>query len=284
MLARGLPVIFYTPILYPMKPRINSITWLLGVLVLAPFQQQTAPPAPTTPPSTELAWQPGEKLRFRVHYGLFTAGFFDMDVAAGTHTKNGHTCYRLNSYGHTVSGFEWFYKVRDKYSTFLDTQSLQPVFYYKDTHQGDYHFSDRVTFDYDAMTVNGVRGEFPLQANTQDMISAFYYARNLDIRSAPAGTVFEIPVFIDDETYPLGLKVLGRDRIKTPLGRFDAIKVTPIVVSGRVFKGEEEMTIWISDDENQVPLQVESPLLVGSAKATLVSYQNPAHPIDALID
>jgi hypothetical protein len=75
------------------------------------------------------------------------------------------------------------------------------------------------------------------------------------------------------------MKVKGRDVVTTPFGKFKCVMLTPIVVDGRVFKGREEMTIWVSDDENLIPVQVASPLVVGSAKASLISASGLRHPL-----
>jgi hypothetical protein len=112
-----------------------------------------------------------------------------------------------------------------------------------------------------------------------DMLGAFYYARRLDIRAMPDGTVVPVPVFLDDKIYDLGMKILGRETIKTELGTFRCIKITPLVVADRVFRGQEEMIMWVTDDENLIPVKITSPLIVGSVSATLVRYENLKYPL-----
>jgi hypothetical protein len=116
-----------------------------------------------------------------------------------------------------------------------------------------------------------------------DMLGAFYYARRLDVRNMPPGTVVEIPVFLDDKVYDLGMKVLGRETIKTDLGTFRCIKITPLVVADRVFRGREEMLMWVTDDENLIPVKITSPVIVGSVSATLKHYENLKYPLTARV-
>ena len=110
-------------------------------------------------------------------------------------------------------------------------------------------------------------------------MSAFYYARTLDLQNAKVGQEFVINTFFDREMYPLKIKFLGKEIIKTKLGRFSCLKFRPLVEQGRVFKEEEDMTIWISNDANKVPIRVTSDLLVGSINMDLVEYKNLIHPL-----
>jgi hypothetical protein len=125
------------------------------------------------------------------------------------------------------------------------------------------------------------KGTFPMIDGVMDMLGAFYYARRLDVRSMPDGTVVPIPVFLDDKIYDLGMKILGREKIKTDLGTFRCIKITPLVVADRVFRGGAEMIMWVTDDENLIPVKITSPVIVGSVSATLVRYENLKYPLSS---
>ena len=119
-----------------------------------------------------------------------------------------------------------------------------------------------------------------MDPNTQDLLSAFYYARTLDLQNAKTGQEYVINTFFDREMYPLKIKFLGKEIVKTKLGRFSCLKFRPLVEEGRVFKEEEDMTIWISDDANKVPIRVKSNLLVGSINMDLVEYENLVGPLN----
>ena len=80
-------------------------------------------------------------------------------------------------------------------------------------------------------------------------------------------------MFFDQEVYKFKLKLLGREEIKTKFGKVKTLKFRPYVQSGRVFKEEESLTLWVSDDENKIPVKIQASLLVGSLKAELIEYK-----------
>jgi hypothetical protein len=123
---------------------------------------------------------------------------------------------------------------------------------------------------------------FKVEPNTQDLLSAFYYARTLDMVNIRVGQEFEIQTFFDREMYPLKFKYLGKEVVKTKLGSFNCLKFRPMVEKGRVFKEEEDMTLWVSDDQNKVPIRLKTDLLVGSIEMDLVEYKNLVKPLNKI--
>jgi len=148
--------------------------------------------------------------------------------------------------------------------------------------EGGYELDREIHFNQysdKAFVFQNDKKEYQVAPNTQDLLSAFYYARTLDLQNAKVGQEFVINTFFDREMYPLKIKFLGKEIIKTKLGRFSCLKFRPLVEQGRVFKEEEDMTIWISNDANKVPIRVTSDLLVGSINMDLVEYKNLIHPL-----
>lgn len=239
------------------------------------------------PPRTfkkPVPFQPGEKLVYRVHYGWLTAGEATFEVYPQIYTVYGMPAYVFRGSGKTASAFEWFYKVRDYMDSYVDTAQMRSLLYYRWVNEGDFHFVDTVRFDYSAHQIRGRKGTFAMNTWVMDMLGAFYYARRLNVREMPPGTVVPIPVFLDDKIYDLGMKILGRETIKTDLGTFRCIKITPLVVADRVFRGQEEMIMWVTDDENLIPVKITSPIIVGSVSATLKSYQNLKYPLTSKVN
>lgn len=115
---------------------------------------------------------------------------------------------------------------------------------------------------------------FSFPSETQDMISAFYYLRNhIDTQNLKDGDVVEINMFFDQENYKFQLKFIGREILDTNFGRMNTLVFRPYVQSGRVFREKESLTVWISDDNNKIPLLVKANLAVGSLKATLTEFK-----------
>ena len=232
------------------------------------------------------AFKHGEKLTFRIHYGFVDAGEATLEVAENSKNIGGRECYHVVGTGRTVGPFDWFFEVRDRYESVIDKQALVPWMFIRRVDEGGFVINENVSFDHFKNTAqsNGSRnnkdisrGIDSLPDNIQDMISAFYYARTLDYTNAKEGDIFPINGLIDNEVFPLNLKYLGKDEIKFKKGVFRCLKFRPMLQEGRVFKEKEDMTVWISDDKNRIPIRVETEVLIGSIKMDLTGYENLAN-------
>ena len=116
----------------------------------------------------------------------------------------------------------------------------------------------------------------------QDVVSSMYYARNIDFKRYKPGDKIPFDMFLDDEVYHLYIRYMGKEKIKTKYGKFNAIKFKPLLVKGTMFEGGEKMTAWVSDDPNRLLLRVESPISVGSVKVDMISYKNLRYPLTSL--
>jgi hypothetical protein len=117
----------------------------------------------------------------------------------------------------------------------------------------------------------------------QDVLSTIYYARNIDYNKFKPGDKIPFSMFLDDQVYNLYIRYGGKEQIETKYGTFRAIKITPLLIDGTIFKGGEKMVVWVSDDANHIPLRIESPILIGSIKVDMMEYTNLMNPFTALI-
>ncbi len=229
--------------------------------------------------------QAGEKLNFRVYYNLSA-----LWVAAGEanfttqkETLNGRNVFHITGDGQTYKSYDWIYRVRDRYETFIDTETLLPQKFLRNVDEGGYKFTNNVTFDQERKKAYSGKKTFDMPQCVQDVLSAIYYARNIDYNKYQPGTKIPFSMFLDDEVYSLYIRYVGKEKIKTKYGTFNAIKITPLLIKGTIFKGGEKMVVWVSDDNNHIPLRVDSPILVGSIKVDMMGYSNLRYPLTALI-
>lgn len=224
---------------------------------------------------TNNAWQLGENLKYRVHYGVVNAGEIDMKIESSLVPIGNRQAYHVQAYGRSYSGFDWFFRVRDHYQTYIDLKAVQPLQFVKAMEEGTYRDTDFALFNYKSKKVSSARkGVVSFTGDIQDVISAIYYARTLDVKNAKPGDVFPLQVYLDGEVYDLQIRYVGKEVIKTDVGKVNAIKVVPMVIADRVFKEKEGLVLWVSDDENKVPLRVKAELMVGSVKVDIISHQN----------
>lgn len=228
---------------------------------------------------SDKAYGDGEFFRFRVHYGILTAGEATINLKATE--LNGKPVYHINGEGRTKGLSRVFFKVDDTYETYIDKENNQPYRFVRDIYEGGYTKDIIMDFDHPNQSVlvedrkHKTEELYNLKNNTQDLLSSLYYLRNnIEEEALVEGEFMDINVFFDKENYTMRLKFLGREVIRTPFGKVPALIFRPYVQSGRVFKEKESLTVWISDDDNKIPLLIKAELAVGSLKATLTDYKN----------
>lgn len=218
------------------------------------------------------AFKTSEVLEYRVHYGFLSAGEAKLEVMPELKPMGNRTCYHVVGTGKSVGAFDWFFKVRDNYESYIDTQSLAPWLFIRNVNEGGYKINQQVVFNQYQKTAASQKKTITVPENVQDLVSAFYYARTLDYSKAKEGDTFSFQAYLDDEAFPMSLKFVGRETIKTGLGKFKCLKFHPQLLEGRVFKDKDDMTIWVTDDVNKVVIRAEAEILVGSIKMDLKKY------------
>lgn len=226
------------------------------------------------------AFKPGEKLVYRLTYGVWDAGQATLQVLPTERTVKGRKLWRVRGVGKTISAFEWFYKVNDVYESYVDSKSIVPWVFKRRVNEGGYKINQDYTFFQHKNKVKTDKGkEFDVPTNVQDMISAFYYARTIDFSKAKKGEIFEVPIFLDDEVFNTKIKYLGKEVIRTRKGKFRCHKFSPLVEKGRVFKSDDALIAYITDDGNKIPIMAKAKIQVGTVKMHLVKWDGLSHPI-----
>jgi len=232
------------------------------------------------------AFQAGERITYKVYYTL--AGIF---VAAGEavfnttlEQLNGHMVYHVTGDGSTYNFYDNFFKVRDKYETYIDTATLQPHKFIRNINEGGYKKYENVSFNKATDAAVTSDGVFKVPSCVQDVLSSIYYARNIDFSRMKPGDKIPFSMFLDNQVYNLYIRYLGKEIIRTRYGKFRSIKFKPLLIKGTIFEGGEKMTVWVSDDLNHIPLRVESPISVGSVKVDMMDFRNRRYPMSSMLD
>ena len=119
-----------------------------------------------------------------------------------------------------------------------------------------------------------------VQPDINDVISTLYYLRNnpkMNNLKKNDEVIMDMN-FYDDEVYKFRLRFLGKEKVDTPLGEINTLIFRPLVQDGRVFKEQESLTLWISDDENKIPVKIKASLRVGSLIGEIIHYNGLKHP------
>jgi hypothetical protein len=230
------------------------------------------------------AFQPEEKITYNVYYSVI--GIY-LHAGTATFTTLGEKMQNENVYhvvadGSTNPKYDWIFKVRDRYESWFNSQDLQPVKFVRHINEGDYQKHEEVTFNQGTKTAITNTGVYKVPENVQDVVSIMYYARNIDYDQYRNGDKIPFSMFLDDKVYNMYIHYMGKETVKTKYGKFKAIKLKPLLLKGNIFDGGENMTIWVTDDANHIPVRIESPISVGSVKVDLMQFENLKYPIASL--
>lgn len=225
------------------------------------------------------AFQSGEFLQYRVFYDSWlsswlTAGIGTMEIdTAGSEKFNGRDTYHITVRGFSVGLFSVFFKVRDKFESYVDREALMPWKFIRYTREGGYKKDDTVYFDQAAHKAHSMRAERDISPYVQDIVSAFYFVRTWNFDTAKVNDTYDIDFFLDDSLYHGEVIFLGREKVKTDFGKINCLKFKPRAVVGEVFQDPYPMELLVTDDGNKIPVVMRSGVFIGSVKIELVEYK-----------
>lgn len=245
----------------------------------------------------ELAFQAGEKVDFILHYKW---GSINTDVGTATVTLdsltfNGQEAFRCSVFGKTKKFYDVFFKVREDFNSWFTRDGLKPLKFTRDTYEGGYEARNTYLYEWDAAepyiaadvyTSNlGQKSmQLPLTPCTYDLPALFFFARNMDMDNVVPGKRYPMTFAIDEEVYNVYFILYGPETIKVKgLGTVETIRFAAKLLEGEVFKGEEDMTIWVTADENRLPVYFEAPLRVGVAAGRMSGWEGLKHPFTSLV-
>lgn len=270
----------------------KSLFLLVGIALftagLAQGRNQVGGPAtPAVAPGTfplrslpHTAFKPGEKLTYVLHYGFVNAGEATLELRETDLKILDRPMLQAVGKGRSLGAFNTFYKVDDHYETYFDRDGVFPWIFMRRVSEGGYEFSQDYTYMQNLHQVSTQKKQtHTVPAHVQDMLSAFYYARTIDYSKAKPGDEFSIDCFLDDEMWPLKMRYVGKETIKLRSGKYRCLKFQPVVQQGRIFKTNDDLNVWVTDDANHIPVLAQAKVLVGSIKMELSSYEGLMSPV-----
>lgn len=226
------------------------------------------------------AFKVGEKLHYKFAYGFINAGVATLEVKKVDKKIQDRDLLHIVGVGKSISAFDWFFKVRDRYETYIDEKGIFPWLFVRRIHEGGYEKAqDYKFYQSHGYVVNEDKERYEVPEAIQDMLSSFYYARTIDFSKAKKDEVFTIQSFVDEEVYPLRIKYAGKKTVRIKEGKFKCYVFHPQVQEGRIFETDEDLTVYITADENKIPILAKAKILVGSIRMELTGYENLANPI-----
>ncbi len=217
------------------------------------------------------AFTVGEKLLFNVNYGIITAGYAEMSIPQMENVM-GNSTYKVQFTVRSTPTFDFFFEVRDRYETYLDSVGIFPWRFEQHIKEGSFSRDYTAMFDQKNHKAKSGTEEYDIPPHVHDIMSAFYFARTVDYSKFKIGQRVNLQNFFKGKSIPLDIKYLGKQKISVKAGTFNCIIVEPMVKEGGLFKSEGRILIWLSDDERKIPVKVNTKVVIGSIDAELKEY------------
>jgi len=230
----------------------------------------------------EPTFKAGEELNYRLKYGWFTGAEAHLRVADTDTRFEGKPAWHIIADGNTAGTFDVFYKVRNRYESFIDRNTLLPYLYTEDRHEAKYKHKDHVVFDHQTEKITANSGVYPFSGKVFDFPSAYYFARCLDVSKLKIGDKFDLHYFLEDAVQTLTITYLGKDKVDCPLGTFNCLKFNPTIIPGKIFRKNSKLYLWVTDDNNRIPVKAHVELVVGSVTMELTNAKGLKYPLNPL--
>jgi hypothetical protein len=231
------------------------------------------------------SFKSGEQLTFDGFYTV--AGAY---ISAGNATitcisekLNGKEVFHIEGIGNSNTRYDFIYKVRDKYESWIDTSTFLPIKFKRKVSEGKRTIDETIAFNHKNKNATSTKKKYTILPCTQDALSAIYYARNLNFNSFSLGEKINFNMAIDDNNHHSYIKYIGKEKMKTSYGIFNAIKLKILSIKGTVFQGGEQISIWISDDANYIPIRIESAISIGTIRIDMVRCRNLRFALTSLV-
>ena len=240
--------------------------------------------SPPTVINNNLTLGRGEVIEYRAHYGFLNAAVGRMIIDDSVFQVNGRPCYKIDIFGESVGMFDFMLRIRDNWGTYLDTEHVLPQRFWRKIREGKYRKFEIVDFNQDEDYATVVKYDykkkkwrdktyFKTPSECQDLVSGYYFLRTLDFNQLQDGDTITIDGFFDDEVYHFNIVYLGKEELKTDIGQYRTRSFAPVMPENKLFKGENSIRFWLSDDENKIPLKIRANMFVGAVEIDITRYQ-----------
>jgi hypothetical protein len=236
------------------------------------------------------AFHVGEKLTFKVRYGIIRAGTATMSVLKET-TLNSHPVYQIQTTAESVSPFSWVYKVDDVVNSYIDKKGLFSWRFEKKLREGSYKMD--LIVDYlpeDSLAkVHTIRYrdgneesyyDVKVPPFAMDVLAAFYFVRT---KPLSIGDVISIVNHDNKKVYRLEVQVYMREQIDTAAGTFNCLRIEPILKGEGIFQQKGRLLVWLTDDEYKIPVQMTSEVVVGHITTELEKIEGIKNKLPSMV-
>ncbi|GAB4259918.1 MAG: DUF3108 domain-containing protein [Vicingaceae bacterium] len=254
------------------------------ILLLFVFVQNILLKAQNNCEPQRINFKDGEQVKYEIYYQWHAlwvnAGYVNFSIKDTVFL--GKQQFLFRGYGRTYKKYDWIYKVRDHYYSIADKKTLKPSFFKRIVNEGDLYILEQYLFKNNKAIAYYKENSKPPKKDTLilstcvfDVMTMVYYARCIDFNQFQINDTIPISMIIDNKIHHTYIRYLGKETIKTKNKEtYSCIKFKPMLIEGTIFHAGESMTVWATDDEQLVPVLIETPILVGKIKVFLDDIVN----------
>ncbi len=250
----------------------KSLIFPLAFLFVFYFKQDEAVVQFNSRKIEHNAFKVGERLLYDVKYQFLKVGEAEISIPEIV-DYNGRKCYHAIFRVWSLPFFSIFYKVDDRYESYIDVEGIFPWRFEQRIREGRYKRDFYAEFDHINLLARTPEGVYPIPQYVQDVFSAFYYARTQDYSGKRVGETVKLENFYKDRTYPLEVKYLGEQVIKVKAGKFKCAIIEPLIVEGGLFKAKGRFLLWITNDEKKIPIKMMAEIPIGNVTGELREFE-----------
>lgn len=254
-----------------MKIRIGYLIILLFNFLYVHSQEVITPTI-----KSDIGFNAGETLIYQIRYGLIVGGITTVSLTDDTY--NDKAVFHAVATAQTTGMADLIFGVTDVYESWFDKKSNLSYKQIRNIKEGKYIAYNEVTYNRKNNTVNSkLTGIHRVPEKILDLSTSLYYIRRIDFSKVKQGEIVLVNIFFDDEIFPFYLRYQGKETIRTKFGKINCLKISPVVEVGRMFKTPDDLSIWLSDDLNCIPVQVRMDIrVVGAVQLKLIKFENTA--------
>ena len=222
----------------------------------------------------------GETARYSVAIGRLRLGKARLAVE-GLETIAGHEVVRTAL---SVEGGPPFFRVESQLSSWIDPGLLRSVRFERKIREGPKRYRDRYVLDQEsgsytaerwsedleAFQPSAAEESGPMPADAIDEIAVLYLVRTLPLEP---GDEYRLERYFKPRSNPVVVRVLKREEIRVPAGRFQTILVEPIIPELEAFQAKNKPRVWITDDERRIIVKLQTSAPVGPVALNLTDYE-----------
>ncbi len=231
------------------------------------------------PIKSNSAFIAGENLTFQIRYGFITAGTTQLSLTDTIYENK--SVFHSYTVAQTTGLADKIYGVKDVYESWFDKKTNLPYKQVSNVKEGHYTKYNEVTFNRNNSTIHSkLSGTHEVPGKILDLSSTLYYIRRIDFSKITEGKIVFLNMYFSDEVFPFRFVYQGKETVRTKFGKISCLKISPVVEVGRMFKRSDDMTVWLTDDDNRIPVLIQMDIrIVGKVNLKLDKYEHVANPL-----